>query len=55
MTIKITLWEDGRTFNVHVLYNTTRLKAQSIANQMVITTHGARPRHDHFYSLEVLF
>lgn len=55
MTIKITIWEDGRAFNVRVLYNTTRLKAQNIANQMVINTHRARPRHNHFYSLEVLF
>ena len=55
MTIKITLWEDGRTNNVCVLYNTTRTKAQATADRMVASVHRARPRHIHDYSLEVLF
>lgn len=55
MTIKITLWEDGRTNNVCVLYNTTRTKAQAEADRMVASTHRARPKHSHDYSLEVLF
>lgn len=55
MTIKITLWENGRTHNVCVLYNTTRAKAQAEAERMVASTHRARPKHSHDYSLEVLF
>lgn len=55
MTIKITLWEDGRTNNVCVLYNTTRTKAQVEADRMVTNVHRTRPRHSHCYSLEVLF
>lgn len=55
MTIKITLWEDGCTHNVCVLYNTTRAKAQVKADRMVASAHCARPRHSHCYSLEVLF
>lgn len=55
MTIKITLWEDGYTNNVRVLYNTTRAKAQATANRMVASARRARPRHNHIYSLEVLF
>lgn len=55
MTIKITLWEDGRTNNVRVLYNITRVKAQATANRMVASAHRTRPRHIHDYSLEVLF
>lgn len=55
MTIKITLWEDGRTHNVCVLYNTTRTKAQVEADRMVARANSTRPRHYHDYSLEVLF
>ncbi len=55
MTIKITLWEDGYSNNVRVLYNTTRAKAQRTANQMVTSARRIRPRHNHCYSLEVLF
>ena len=55
MTIKITLWEDGYTNNVRVLYNTTRAKAQATANQMVASARRTRPMHTHIYSLEVLF
>ena len=55
MTIKITLWEDGYTNNVCVLYNTTRVKAQVTANRMVTNARRARPMHKHIYSLEVLF
>ena len=55
MTIKITLWEDGYTNNVRVLYNTTRAKAQSTANRMVTSARRTRPRHNHIYSLEILF
>lgn len=55
MTIKITLWEDGRAHNICVLYNTTRAKAQVEADRMVASTHRTRPRHSHCYSLEVLF
>lgn len=55
MTIKITLWEDGRTNNVCVLCNTTRAKAQVEANRMVASARRARPIHIHDYSLEVLF
>lgn len=55
MTIKITLWEDGRTNNVCVLSNTTRVKAQVEADRMVARAHRTRPRHIHDYSLEVLF
>ena len=55
MTIKITLWEDGYTNKVRVLYNTTRAKAQATANRMVTSARSARPMHKHTYSLEVLF
>ena len=55
MTIKITLWEDGYTNNVCVLYNTTRAKAQNKANYMVRQARKTRPRHNHCYSLEVLY
>lgn len=55
MTIKIELWEDGRTNNVRVLYNTTRAKAQAEANRMIASARRTRPRHIHDYSLEVLF
>ena len=55
MTIKITLWEDGCTNSVRVLYNTTRAKAHATANRMVTSVRRARPRHIHDYSLEVLF
>lgn len=55
MTIKITLWEDGRANNVCVLYNTTRAEARATANRMVASVSRARPRHNHIYSLEVLF
>lgn len=55
MTIKITLWEDGHTNNVCVLYNTTRAKAQAEANRMVTAARHTRPIHNHCYSLEALF
>lgn len=55
MTIKITLYEDGHTNNVCVLYNTTRAKAQVEADHMVASARRVRPRHIHDYSLEVLF
>lgn len=55
MTIKVTLYEDGRTNSVRVLYNTTRSKAQATANRMVASARCTRPKHIHDYSLEVLF
>ena len=55
MTVKITLWEDGYTNSVRVLYNTTRAKAQATANYMVTRARRAKPFHNHCYSLEVLF
>lgn len=55
MTVKITLWEDGCTNNVCVLYNTTRTNAQATANRMVASARRTRPRHIHCYSLEALF
>lgn len=55
MTIKITLWEDGCANNVRVLYNTTRAKAQAAANRTMAIVDCTRPKHNHDYSLEVLF
>lgn len=55
MTIKITLWEDGYTNNVSILYNTTHAKAIGKANFMVRRARRTRPHHNHTYSLEVLY
>jgi hypothetical protein len=54
MTYKITIFEDGYSNKVTLVHATDMAKASAAGRRECDTYHKMRPRHRHYYTVEVI-